>query len=254
MIKPKHRAVPDFIVKQRAEAQAKLDALLATVEVKPRTKYERLPKKVGEIVVDTGLKDGHRAQTAVFTLRLNATSGEFVVEHGDMLYVAKTREALKAKMDEVGRITLSLAWTRYLEIEYKALTGHETGWSTNWLDVDERRTKKTRVNGVSLSWQIVEYTDEFSIPGQDPRRMRRAVADDGTPSDTLETADGLPDGLILWTPERLAVLRSIVDALTTVDVTMVKLFRGKAVFGLPFRANRQLASLLCEGRSRHKSC
>lgn len=219
--------VPDFVLRQRAEAQAKLDALLATVTVKDRSTYERLPKKVGEIVVDTGLKDGHREQKATFALRLER-SGQFVVEHADVIYSAKTREALQAKMEQVGRIVLSAAWRRYIEIEYEADTGRELRWGSGRIGVDERRTKKTRVHGVSLKWQVVDYTDEFEVPGQGARRMRRAVSDEGVPSETTDTVDGLPDGLVEHTEERLAVLRTIVDGLTAVDAKMVQLFRGRA--------------------------
>jgi hypothetical protein len=224
----KKQPEPDFVVRQRAEAKAKLDALLETVKVTRRNSYDRPPRKVGEIFVDTGLKDGHRDQKARFVLRLDARSGLFSVEHGEMVYTAKTREALQAKMDEVGRITLDLAWTRYIHIEYAAETDRTIGYNSHRIDVDEKRTKKTRVYGISLRWQIVDYTEEFTIPGQEPRRMKRDVSDDGIPSGSQDTVSGIDGNPVLYTPERLAILRSISDTLTAVDARMIGLFRGKA--------------------------
>lgn len=227
--RPSKHQVPDFVARAREEARVKLDALLGTVEVRRRNAHDRLPRKVGEVVSDTGIRDGYRTKNATYTLRLDAKSGQFMVEHGDMLYVARTREALQAKMDEVSRITLALEWTRYISISYSAVTKHAARWSRNELGVADRRGKKTRIRGLSLSWEVVEYTGEFQIPGQKPCRMKRAIDEAGLPSsEELETVDCLPDGLVAYSPERMAVLSSVLDVFTAIDARMIELLRGSS--------------------------
>jgi hypothetical protein len=209
--------------RQQRDADEKLAALLATVTTRPKGR-DRLPRKVGVITAETGIEDGYRKERATFTLRLDTGKGEFIAEHGDILYVAKTREALQAKMNEVARATVDLRWTRYLEISYRAESDRR---SNSWMDLDlgQRRKRSHRIYGLHLFWEVVEYSDEFSIPGSESKRMRREVDEDGEFVNS-STVKELPDGLVPFTTEREALLGSIVEALTALDARMVGLLRG----------------------------
>lgn len=212
------------MIKTLAEKQA---ALAATVVVRRKGPYGRQPRKIGEIVVDTGIKGGYRNETASFILRLDVTKGEFIAEHGDDLYVATTREALVAKMEQVGRAVLDLEWTRYLVINYKAITTESRTWRNGHpeIDLDEAR-KKRSIHGMKLTWEIVEFSNPFTVPGADERYMKRDVDAKGKPSETQETVNSLPDHCVVYTKDREALLHSITEAFTSIDAKMVELFKG----------------------------
>lgn len=244
----KYRSEQD--VKKAAEVKAKLDM----VETRRKTSYNRLPRKIGEMVCSTGVKNGYHDERVKFVLRLDADAGDFIAEHGDVLYVSRSREALKTKMDEVARVTLHLKWSRYLLVEYRTTVPYESDFnSTTTLDVDAKRRADQVVFGISLRWEIVEYSDAIHLPSVGERFMKRDVDDDGEPSSVQETVIELPSGLVPYTPERERTLRRIREVLTDVDARMVKLFQGT-----PHAVARQLdavngATLLLEAPKKTKS-
>lgn len=213
--------------KQEIEKAADLKAKLEMVDTRNKTKYGRSPRKIGVMECETGIKNGWRSATAKFVLRLDAATGEFIAEHGDVWYVSKSRDALKAKMDQVAKVTLDLKWTRYLLIEYRAEAPHRSSWhNTTTLDLDSPRSEDTVVLGIWLSWEVVEYSDQIDLPGQGPCFMKRKVDDDGEVSSQQETVDRLPEGLVAHTKEREGVLLRLQAALASVDAKMVELFSG----------------------------
>lgn len=221
--------------KQEIEKAADLKAKLDMVDTRNKPKYGRSPRKIGEMECETGIKNGWRSATTKgwrsattkFVLRLDATTGEFIAEHGDVWYVSKSRDALKAKMDQVAKVTLDLKWTRYLLVEYRAEAPHRDSWhSTTTLGLDSPRSEDTVVLGIRLSWEVVEYSDQIDLPGQGPRFMKREVDDDGEASSQQETVDRLPEGLVAHTKEREGVLLRLRAALASVDAKMVELFSG----------------------------
>jgi hypothetical protein len=227
--KNKKNVTPTEFDQHRAEQEAKKAAeLKAKLEM---VRFERRPngacyRKIGAMVCDTGVKSGFRNVTVAFVLRLNQHAGEFIAEHGDTWYVSKSRDALEAKMNEVARVTLDLKWTRYLHVSYEATAPSRSGWhrGTTTLEIDERRG--TVVHGISLTWNVVEYSDAIQLPGRGARFMTRKVEDDGSPSDEQESVDRLPTGLVPHTKEREAVLLRLRAAIAAVDARMVELFRG----------------------------
>jgi len=172
----------------------------------------------------TGVKNGWHTATFDFVLRLD-NDGTFIAEHGDVWYCSKSRDALKAKMDQVAKVTLDLKWTRYLRVKYEAVVRSDWGGHTH-LDIDAERSKKTVVLGMTLTWETVEYSDAVELPGQGQRFMKREVDDSGKPSDT-QTTEKLPDGLVPYSAEREDVLKKLREALAQVDRRMIELFRGK---------------------------
>lgn len=213
--------IEDHRAKQKAEKDAELAAKLALVEEKTAPTYGRRPKRIGEIVVDTGVKNGYREESATFVLRLDNET--FIAEHGDIWYLSKSKAALIAKMEIVGKITLDLVWTKYIVLEYTAKTSHDRYDRDSEIDIGERR-KNRRVHGISLAWEVVEYSNEFTVPGGESRFMKRETDDDGETSQ--EAASHLPGHRVVYTPERVALLESIVDTITGVDAKLVELFRG----------------------------
>ena len=226
------REFEDHRKRMEEKAAADLKAKLDMVTTKNRSKYGgRNGRKIGTMICDTGIKAGYRNHTVEFVLRLDATSGDFMAEHGDTLYVSKSREALKAKMDQVARVTFDLKWTRYLLIKYTATVPYKDRWasygSTTHLDIGDKRDKNKPIFGVSLTWEVVEFSDPIRMPGTDTDRyMQRDVDDAGTPSDSQESVDGLPAGLVVYTEEREEMLKSIREAFRSIDAKMIELLGG----------------------------
>ena len=208
-------------VKKAAELKAKLDM----VELRDKPRHGRAPKKIGEMICNTGVKVGYRESTTKFVLRLD--DGDFIAEHGDFWYVSKSRDALQTKMDQVARVTLNLKWTRYLKVSYKAEIPYGTSWSdsTTTLEVDDERKKP--ILGMKLSWEVMEYSDVIQLPGVDGERyMSRKVDEDGEVSSQQTTVKELPVGLVPYSKEREAILNSIREAFTAIDKKMSTLFHG----------------------------
>ncbi len=215
--------------KQEIAKAAELKAKLDMVEMKDKPRYGRPPRKIGEMVCDVGIKSGYREETAKFVLRLDEKAGEFIAEHGDFWYVSKSRDALKAKMDQVARVTFDLKWTRYLKVEYKATVPSRSSWhnGTTDIEVNDKREKGKPVIGISLEWEVVEFSNAIRLPGDDEDRyMYRAVDEDGKPSSSQESRNALPPGLVVHTKEREAQLKSFRDAFSVIDSKMVELFGG----------------------------
>lgn len=210
-------------IKKAAELKAKLDL----VETCDKPKWGRPPKKIGTMVCDTGVRVGYGTSNATFVLRLE-NDGTFIAEHGDFWYKSKSRDALKAKMDQVAKVTLDLKWERYLAVEYKAEVANSETWrgGRGELDIDDQRKKDTVVYGINLQWSVVEYAGPIQLPDLGERYMKRDVDEDGKPESAQESVPNLPDGLVLYTEEREATLLRLRAALASVDAKMVELFRG----------------------------
>lgn len=223
-----------FIARMQAEKAAELQAKLAMVEMRDKPSYGRSTKKIGEMVCDTGVKTGYSTAKIAFVLRLDSKTGDFIAEHGDTWYVSKSRDALKARMDLVAKVTLDLKWTRYIEISYMAQRHKNDddtrywSWSDRDMGIDDKRSKHDRIFSLSLKWRVVEYSNAVELPG-DPegkRYMKRNVID-GKPSENEESERRMPDGLVPYTEEREAFLKAIVGTFKSIDSKLVELFRGK---------------------------
>jgi len=222
----------EYRAKQRADHDAKLQAQLALVEMRAKPGYGRAPRKIGEMVCDTGVKTGYSTAHVSFVLRLDSMSGEFIAEHGDTWYVSKSRDALKARMDLVAKITLDLKWTRYIEIEYAAQRHREDddrwGYGDRDMDINTPRKKRDRIYQLSLKWSVVEYSQAIDLPGdKDGKRYMKRAVEDGQPSTIEESERKMPDGLVPYTEEREALLKAIVGTFKSIDAKLVELFRGE---------------------------
>lgn len=225
----KKKELEAFRAKQEATKAAELKAKLDMVRTEHKPTYGRQHRKIGEMVCSTGVKVGYSDAVAKFVLRLDATSGEFIAEHGDTWYISKSRDALKEKMDQVARVVHDLKWTRYINIEYQAEVPTTSSWRNgkDRIDADAKREKNQFIYGISLDWSVVEYSDPISLPGnEDDRYMFREVDEDGNPSSQQEGKRELPAGLVVYTKEREQLLRDIRDAFGRIDKKMVELLGG----------------------------
>lgn len=214
--------------RMQAEKDATLAAQLALVSMRDKPGYGRPPKKIGAIVAKTGITNGYREETASFVLRLDGST--FIAEHGDVWYESKSREALQAKMEQVAKVALDLKWTRYIALDYEAFADREPGqwgYGDRELAVSEAR-KKSKIMGLKLKWEIVEYSNAIQLPGDDEeqRYMKREIDEHGDPEPKQTTVTKLPDGLVPHTPEREALLKQIIQAITSLDAKLVEMFRG----------------------------
>jgi hypothetical protein len=240
VVKKRSKEAETPMSKYEAEAAAKLRAQLDLVETRNAPGHSRRPRKIGVMTCDTGIKTGYRTATVDFVLRLDH-NGTFIAEHGDVWYCSSSREALKAKMDQVAKVTLDLEWTRYLLVKYEAVVRSDRWGGYTHLDLDAERSKKTVVLGMTLTWETVEYSGAIELPGQGTRYMRREV-NDGKPGESQTTEKELPDGLIPYSDHREGVLKKLREALAQVDRRMVELFRG-----VPADVGRRIDSLGASG-------
>lgn len=236
-----NKELDEYKTRQEIENAAKLKAKLDMVEVRDKARYGRAPRKIGVLTCSTGIKTGHRTAEMTFTLRLDG-DGTFIAEHGDVWYCSFSRAALKAKMDQVALVTIDLKWTRYLLVRYETLVTSDRWGGTSHLNLGDRRDKKAAVLGMTLQWEIVEYSDAIDLPGQGQRFMKREVDDDGKPSSSQTTEAKLPDGIVPYTKEREEMLKQLRAALTDVDAKMTELFRG-----VPDHVGRRLDLLKTSG-------
>lgn len=222
-----NKELEEYKKKQEIEKATKLKAELDLVEMCNKPKWGRLPKKIGTMVCDTGVRVGYGTSKATFVLRLE-NDGTFIAEHGDFWYKSKSHDALKAKMDQVAKVTLDLKWARYLAVEYKAQVASDAGWHRGYMDIDldDQRKKDTVVYGINLQWSVVEYAGPIQLPDLGERYMKRDVDEDGKPESAQESVPNLPDGIVPYTEEREATLLRLRAALASVDAKMVELFRG----------------------------
>lgn len=222
-----NKELEEYKKKQEVETAARLKAMLDMVETCNKPKWGRPPKKIGTMVCDTGVRVGYGTSNATFVLRLE-NDGTFIAEHGDLWYKSKSRDALKAKMDQVAKVTLDLKWERYLAVKYKAEVADSCTWrgGRGKLDIDDQRKKDTVVYGINLQWSVVEYAGPIQLPDLGERYMKRNVDEDGKPEGAQESVPKLPDGLVSYTKEREATLLRLRAALASVDAKMVELFRG----------------------------
>lgn len=211
-----------FRAEQEIKKAAELKAKLEMVETRARSP-RRAPRKIGTMVCDTGFKTGYRNAGVSFVLRLDH-DGTFIAEHGDVWYCSKSRDALKAKMDQVAKVTFDLRWTRYLHVKYEAIADSDRWGGHTYLKLSDKR-KKDDVVGMMLTWEVVEYSDAINLPGVGVRYMKREVTD-GKPSDNQESVPGLPDGIVEHTKEREDVLHEIQKAFSAIDEKMLSMFRG----------------------------
>lgn len=229
------REIPDLADRQSREKKAKHKALVDSVSVVSVNHFgSRLPRKIGTLNVDTGISNGYRQVRASYVLRMESATGQFVVEHAGVLYVANTREAIVARFEDISRIDLSLVWTRYIEIEYVVSVDSNDSWRNydeleyDELELDDARDDRA-VKSVRLTWSIVEFSAPFTIAGQEPGVMKREITidDNGKEEASNRTkVRKLPAGLIEFTPARLATLLEIRAALTALDAKLVAVFRG----------------------------
>ncbi len=217
----------DHRKRMREKADAELKAKLDLVSVQTKGSLgNRPPRKIGMMICDTGVKTGYTNATAKFVLRLDEHDGLFIAEHGDLVYVSKSRDALKAKMDQVARITFDLKWTRYLKVKYKVEVPYRDNFSsTTHLEVDEKRSKKP-ILGMELTWEVVEFSDPIRLPGEDADRYMTREVEDGRVSERQESVHELPSGLVIYTKKREALLQKVRDMFTKVDAKLVELLNG----------------------------
>lgn len=212
-------------MKEKADAELQAKLALVSIQTK-RSLGSRPPRKIGFMICDTGVKTGYTNATAKFVLRLDESDGIFIAEHGDLVYISKSRDALKAKMDQVARVTFDLKWTRYLKVNYKVEVPYRDNFSsTTHLCVDEKRGKKP-ILGLELTWEVVEFSDPIRLPGEDSDRYMTREVEDGRASETQESVHELPAGLVVWTKEREGFLQRVRDTFGAVDKKMVELLNG----------------------------
>ena len=222
------------------------------------TMSRRHGKKIGtlEVMLDRK-KTRYKWATVEVELRFEIHNGQFYAQYEGNWYLATTKAELAAKIKIAATKSLSLEWKRYLQVDYSAsahpIADPKTGrprqsGQYHRFEIDDDRSKFSFYDGVpfaiseiKLDWSVCEISEPYPLP-EDPKkriRSRRDVTtracddDDGEPveqiGDPAEWEDDvLPAGTFLWTPEREALLREILTALSKLDQRLVDLFSGDA--------------------------
>lgn len=219
-------------------------------------------KKIGMITVPLKNPVRNRHSTEL-ELRCDTRTGVFAVELEGRWYTDKDLEALRKKLSEAISLTAEIEWTRYIVVHYDARVrdvesfGQSWGSSEHWSPEHDRtklagveradwaRIKKKNpdaerweeepkvVVGISLCWSVVEYSAPFTPPGKDkPVRLSRHVDMRTLKASEIieqERDDKLPEGAMLFSPQRLRYLESLRDALTNIDAKLAAMFAGDLV-------------------------
>lgn len=224
-------------------------------------------KKIGTLRVPIRRKGVEIKPKSYIDLPLRLDQrGWFYATYAGVEYKAQTKATLEATLSNAVKKNLDLVWDRYLVIHYKAdahslvkngrharqygqvisfgpddpRTNPLTERRRNLVDADDTAVPLA-ITSIELTWEIVEISRPYSVPEQKGQiRARRHVFlgdpnadDEADREDTFgdpreEENDRLPPGAVLYTPEREALLLSIVEGLRILDSKLASLFSGDA--------------------------
>jgi len=212
-------------------------------------------KKIGTLTVKLDRKVTRYKWASInVELRFDISNGTFWAEYEGTWYDADTKAALTDKIKIAATKTLSLEWKRYILIDYEAkgwpLADEKIGRPAidgryHTYEIDEDRTKfddsdeKYVICGIELHWTLCEISEPYALP-EDPNKQVRAKRDVsistwgpdmckeqiGEPQEWED--DVLPPGLLLWTPDREALLVAVITAFGKLDARLIALFSGDA--------------------------
>lgn len=219
----------------------------------------RYGKKIGTLEVKLDRKKDRYTRASVTTeLRLDLSTGRFAAPWEGNWYTAESKKDLSEQIKKVATKALSLTWRRYLQVDYAAeaypiddpATGRPRTSGGNYknlhlgddrsaLAADGPEDDSYAICEIKLRWSVCEISDPYPLP-EDPKKMIRAQRDVETHawgpdkgSEYIEDPtewddDVLPPGTLLWTPEREALLREVLQAFGRLDQRLVDLFSGDA--------------------------
>lgn len=178
-------------------------------------------KKIGPLWIDL---NGQRIQ---LDLRVDTRNGRFYTEHEGQVFDAATVDELRAKAAPAVEVSQGLTWTRYIVIDYQST---DAASSRSWNEDRDLTDKPPAfVKAIRLHWTVKDFSNKH-VPTRCDEEviLERDVLDDGTtdlPSVASRTHGRgphrkhatLPDGAILYTPEREAALRDIRMRMTALD-------------------------------------
>lgn len=215
-------------------------------------------KKLGMLEVQLDRKkDRYTHVTVDVELRFEISNGTFHAQYEGNWFHSKTKDDLAAQIKAIATKTLSVEWKRYIEIDYAAkgwpIEDPKSGRPANQgqccdYGLDDDRKKPfddsegpPAICAISLQWSLCEISEPYTLPENPKKRVRarrdvrvwdwlkgtaEAVERLGDPNEWDD--DVLPTGLLLWTPEREAILVEIIAALGRLDARLVGLFSGDA--------------------------
>ncbi len=211
-------------------------------------------KKIGTLTVRLKYRDGHKHDRPHLDidLRFDTGRGDFHAEYGGNWYTSKTQLDLEQQIAKVADKDVSMVWKRYIEVDYKMETmqangrgdAHYQGQSGSFTIGKDRSTQELLGDpedrepdhqvpiGIHLRWDVVDITEPYEVPEKPGMLVRSSREVDGEGESeylgkpTEHKDDKLRCGLMLWTPEREAALRTIRDALGKLDENLNALFVG----------------------------
>ena len=215
-------------------------------------------KKIGVLTVKLDRKKSRYQQVSVdVDLRFDITNGTFWASYEGRWYDADTKDGLAEKIKVAATKALSVEWRRYIQVSYEAegfpIADEKSGrpamsGTYHTFQIDHDRSKfgrgrdedeKYAICSVKLQWSICEISEPYALPEEPRKRVRATREVDvwawgpdagkekiGDPTEWDD--DVLPPGTLLWTPEREAILRMVVEALGGLDARLVELFSGDA--------------------------
>ena len=209
-------------------------------------------KKIGTLEVKLDRKKTRYKYASVeVELRFEIKSGMFWAQYESHWYSAQTKDTLAEQIKTAASKALSLAWKRYIQINYEAegwpiedeKTGRPAARNYQTYEIGDERSKfddkddKHVICAIKLHWSLCEISEPYALP-EDPRkhvRSKRCIGIHSWGPDTGKEQIGdpqeweddvLPLATLLWTPEREAVLAEIVTALGKLDARLLELFTG----------------------------
>lgn len=207
----------------------------------------RLPgRKAGSLRIRVA-----QSEYATFELRVDIERGDWIVAIGDSLYRCADKAKLEGYVEKLLQLQRAVTWTRYLVIDYEAEGPGDFGNRRRYAPDDKRRDRDVEVAAIRLDWEVWDYSDPIQHPGQTiPRRKSREVFIHERKAAELEEDEGIvwsnrdelpdeyystegwlhdnkiPDGAVVFTPDRHALLRSIRAAMGRLDGKLVAVFNA----------------------------
>lgn len=209
-------------------------------------------KKIGNLTVRLDRKTSQHTWASVdVELRFDIHTGTFYAQWDGAWYKADTKDALSNQIKIAATKAFSIVWRRYIQIDYEAEARpiedpksgrHASSGELCHFGIDDRSTPHFDgdpfvICGINLHWSLCDFSDPYAPP-ENPKKQIRAKREvdiyrggDNAGEEWLRDPeerddDALPPGMLLWTPEREALLVEIIAALGKLDQRLVDLLSG----------------------------
>lgn len=177
------------------------------------------------------------SETGAYDLKIDADRGVFIAIDGDHYFEASTKDELTRFMSARARASRQITWKRYIVIKYEADGPGDFGNRRRLGQKDKIEPNVEGliddVGGVRLDWEIADYSDPITVPGQTCARIKVRHVFEARGSEERQVGherwhfEGkLPPGAIPFSEEALTTLKRLRHGLGTIHLAINALLVG----------------------------